>query len=236
MSVDLSGKTALVTGASRGIGAAVAKGLAGAGAHVILLARTQSGLEAVDDEIRAAGGSATLIPMDLRRLEKVDQLGPSILERFGGLDILVGHAGMLGPLTPAHQVSPKDWQKVMSVNFEANVRLVHTLDPLLRNADQGRIVFTTAGDYAVDGLAYWGPYMASKAALNVFAKTYAQEVRRTNMKINLLYPGPVDTAMLREAFPGKIKIKTKQPEDLVDDYLRLVSDTCDQHGDLVKIK
>lgn len=235
MSVDLSGKTALITGASRGIGAAVAKGLADAGAHVILLARTQGGLEEVDDEIKAAGGKATLIPMNLRKLQEVDKLGPSILERFGGLDIFVGHAGILGKLTPAHQVDPKDWEKVMVTNFAANARLIRTLDPLLRAADAGRVVFTTAGDYTVKGMAYWGAYMASKAALNCFAKTYALETRRTNMKVNLLYPGPVDTAMLREAFPGDVKFKMKQPEDLVDDYLKLVSNDCDSHGELIQL-
>lgn len=233
MSIDLSGKTALVTGASRGIGAAVAKGLADAGAHVILLARTQGALEALDDEIRAGGGQATLIPMDLRRLEKIDLLGPSIYERFGGLDIFVGNAGMLGPLTPAHQVSPKDWEKVMNVNFAANTRLVRTLDPLLRASDAGRVVFSTAGDYAVDGMAFWGPYMASKAALNVFAKSYALETKRTNMKVNLIYPGPTETKLMKEAFPGKTKFTMKKPEDLVDEYLGLVSDACEKHGDLV---
>lgn len=237
MTVDLSGKTALVTGASRGIGAEVAKGLAAAGAHVILLARTQSGLEETDDAIKAAGGRATLIPMNLRKLQEVDKLGPSIHERFGGLDILVGHAGILGKLTPAHQVDPKDWEKVMVTNFAANARLLRTLDPLLRAADAGRVVFTTAsGDYTANGMAYWGAYMASKAALNCLVKTYALETRRTNMKVNLLYPGPVDTAMLREAFPGEIKFETKQPEELVEHYLGLVSDDCDKHGELVAIK
>ena len=235
MTYDFSGQIALITGASRGIGAAVAKGLAAHGAHVILLARTQGALEELDDEIQAAGGKATLIPMDLTKFEDVDKLGSSILERFGRLDMLVGNAGMLGPLTPAHQVAPKDWEKVMRLNFTANLRLVRTLDALLRTADAGRVVFTTAGDYAVDGMAYWGPYMASKAALNVFAKTYALETRRTNMKVNLIYPGATNTALIHEAFPGNPKIKLKQPEDLVETYLRLLSQSCDTHGELVSI-
>jgi NAD(P)-dependent dehydrogenase (short-subunit alcohol dehydrogenase family) len=233
---SLKDKVAIVTGASRGIGAEIAKGLAEAGAHVILLARTQSGLEETDDAIRAGGGKATLMPMNLRKLTEIDKLGPSILDRFGGLDIFIGHAGILGPLTPAHQVDPKDWEKVMVTNFAANVRLTRTLDPLLRAADTGRVVFTTAGDYTVNGMAYWGAYMASKAALNCFAKTYALETRRTNMKVNLLYPGPVDTAMLREAFPGDVKFKMKQPADLVPDYLTLVSEECDKHGELIQVK
>lgn len=235
MTVDLSGKTALVTGASRGIGAEVAKGLAAAGAHVILLARTQSGLEETDDAIQQAGGSATLVPMNLRKLTEIDKLGPSILERFGGLDILIGHAGILGKLTPAHQIDPKDWEKVMVTNFAANARLVRTLDPLLRAADNGRVVFTTAGDYTASGMAYWAAYMASKAALNCFAKTYALETKRTDMKVNLLYPGPVDTAMLREAFPGELKMKTKKPEELVQHYLELVSNDCESHGELIQL-
>lgn len=233
---DLSGKTALITGASRGIGAAVAKEVAARGAHVILLARTQGGLEEVDDEIRAAGGKATLVKMDLRRLENIDKLGPSILEQFGGLDILIGNAGMLGPLTPAHQIDPKDWQKVMVVNFMANVHLVRTLDPLLRASEAGRVVFNTAGHYAVDGMAYWSAYMASKASLNVFAKTYALETKRTNMKVNLLYPGATDTDLMGEAFPGDHKIKMKKPEDIVPTFMELISPECERHGELVEVK
>lgn len=235
MTLDFTDKIALVTGASRGIGAEVAKGLAKAGAHVILLARTQGALEEIDDAIRSEGGQATLIPMDLRRLEKIDQLGPSIYERFGKLDVFVGNAGMLGPLTPAHQVDPKEWDKVMNVNFHANVRLVRTLDPLLRASDTGRIVFTTAGAYASDGLAYWGAYMASKAALNAFAKSYAKELNKTNMKVNLIYPGMVQTKLLEEAFPGKPKMPVKQPVDLVEHFLPLLHDSCDKQGELIQL-
>lgn len=234
--LDFSGKTALITGASRGIGAEIAKALAARGAQVILLARTQGALEEVDDAIRTAGGKpATLISTDLRRLEKIDQLGLSILERFGGLDIFLGNAGMLGPLTPAHQIDPKDWEKVMTVNFHANVRLVRTLDPLLRAAPAGRVLFSTAGHYAVDGLAYWSAYMASKAALNVFAKTYAAETKRTNMKVNLIYPGATDTTLLREAFPGNPKMKLKNTADLVEPYLDMLSENCSVHGQLIEI-
>lgn len=230
---DFNGKIALVTGASRGIGAAVAKELAAKGAQVILLARTLGALEEVDDEIRAAGGKATLMRMDLQKLEKIDQLGPSIYERFGGLDIFVGNAGILGTLTPAHQIGPKDFQKVMVTNFASNVHLTRTLDPLLRAAPNGRVVFSTAGKYAVDGLAYWSAYMASKAALNVFAKTYAAEVKRTNIKINMIYPGPTETKLLHAAFPGGFPGKTKQPEDLVDDYLALCAEDCAKNGELM---
>lgn len=235
MTHNFSGKTALVTGASRGIGAEVAKGLAAAGAHVILLARTQGALEEVDDEIQAAGGTATLIPMDLAKAAEIEKLGPSIHERFGGLDIFLGNAGMLGPLSPAHQIKTKDWLKVMSVNFMANIHLVQTLDPLLRAAEAGRVLFSTAGHYAEDGMAYWAPYMSSKAALNCFVKTYALETRRTNMKVNLVYPGATDTELMREAFPGKTKIKMKEVEDIVDDYLQLLSVDCDAHGERIEL-
>ena len=224
MTSDFSNKLAMVTGASRGIGRAVAKALADRGAHVIILARTQGALEELDDEIRASGkGKATLIPMDLRKLEDVDKLGPSIRERFEKLDILFANAGMLGPLTPAHQIEPKDWDKVFTTNFMANVRLVRTLDPLLRNSDAARIVFNTAGEYAENGMAYWGPYMASKAALNSFAHTYALETRRTNMKVNMLYPGATDTKLMNEAFSGKTKMKMKSPEDIVPHVLSLMA-------------
>lgn len=237
MTYDFSNKLALVTGASRGIGRAVAKELAKNGAHVILLARTQGALEELDDEIRADGnGKATLLPMDLSKLEDVDKLGPSIRERFEKLDILFGNAGMLGPLTPAHQIDPKEWQKVMTLNFFANVHLVRTLDPLLRAADAARVVFNTAGEYAENGMAYWGPYMASKAALNSFVHTYALETRRTDMKVNMIYPGATDTALMREAFSGKTKMKMKEPEDIVPHVLDLMSDSCAHHGERVVVK
>ena len=235
MSDCFQGKTALVTGASRGIGAAVAKGLAAAGAHVILLARTQGALEEVDDEIRSAGGQATLVPLDLRKLGEVDKLGPSILERFGGLDILIGNAAMIGPLSPVHHISPKDWEKVMMVNFMANVRLVRTLDPLLRASEAGRVVFTTSGILAAE-TAYFGPYAASKTALNAFATVYAAETKQTNIKVNLFSPGPVETDMLGEAFPGGYHgdKAIRKPEDVVEDFLRLCAADCTDHGKLAE--
>lgn len=231
---DLSGRIALVTGASRGIGAAVAKALAGAGAHVILLARTQGALEEVDDAIRSAGGKATLIPMNLAKLEEVDKLGPSIFERFGRLDIFVGNAAILGPLSPAHQVSPKDWETIFTINVMANIRLVRTLDPLLRASDAGRVIFTTSG-LGEKAQAYWGPYCATKAALNLFAQSYAEETRQTNLRINLVSPGPVDTAMLNKAFPGGFPGAAKKPEDVVPAYLELAAPACAKHGEIVSL-
>lgn len=234
MEKNLSGKIALVTGASRGIGAAVAKGLAAEGAHVILAARTVGGLEEVDDAIQKSGGKATLIPIDVSNLEQTEKLGPAIYEKFGALDIFVGNAGVLGTLTPAHQVSFKDWDKVMLVNMTANVRLVRTLDPLLRASPAGRVVFTSSG-LGEQPLAYWAPYCASKAALNMFTKVYAAETENTNMRVNAVAPGIVDTAMLREAFPGGFQGETKKSEDVVDGYLRLCALDCTVHGEIVNL-
>ncbi len=229
---DFKNKTALVTGASRGIGRAVALGLGERGAHVIALARTQGALEALDDEIKAVGGTCTLIPLNLTKFEDVDKLGPSIFERFGGLDILVGNAGMLGPLTPVHQVDPKDWDKVMALNFTANLRLIRTLDPLLRAAPAGRAVFTTSGA-AQRFDAYRGPYTASKAALEAVVKIYAAETRQTNLRINIVNPGFVDTKLLGEAYPGGYQGEMKQPEDVVSTFLELCAQECPHHGEVV---
>jgi NAD(P)-dependent dehydrogenase (short-subunit alcohol dehydrogenase family) len=231
---NLTGRTALVTGASRGIGAAVAKGLAAAGAHVILLARTVGGLEEVDDAIRAGGGKATLMPLDLVKLDDVDALGPAIAERFGGLDIFVGNAAVLGTLGPVHHLKPRAWEKALAVNLMANIRLVRTLEPLLRASDAGRVVFTTSG-LGEQPLAYWGPYCTTKAALNMFAQTYAAETEETALRVNLVSPGVVDTAMIREAFPGGYQGTLKKPEDVVGAYLELVSPGCKKHGEIVSL-
>jgi NAD(P)-dependent dehydrogenase (short-subunit alcohol dehydrogenase family) len=230
----LNERVALITGASRGIGASVAKGLAREGAHVILLARTQAALEEVDDEIRSFGGKATLIPLDLARLDEVDKLGPSIYERFGRLDIFIGNAAVLGTLGPVNQITPKEWEKAFTVNVMANVRLVRSLDPMLRGSDAGRVVFTTSG-LGEQAMAYWGPYCATKAALNLFAQTYAGETAKTNLRINLVSPGPVDTAMLRKAFPGGFQGAMKVPDDVVPAYLKLVAANCNTHGEIISL-
>ena len=228
----LNERVALITGASRGIGASVAKGLAREGAHVILLARTQAALEEVDDEIRSFGGKATLIPLDLARLDEVDKLGPSIYERFGRLDIFIGNAAVLGTLGPVNHITPREWEKAF--NVMANVRLVRSLDPMLRGSDAGRVVFTTSG-LGEQAMAYWGPYCATKAALNLFAQTYAGETAKTNLRINLVSPGPVDTAMLRKAFPGGFQGAMKTPDDVVPAYLKLVAANCNTHGEIISL-
>lgn len=234
MGSSLQDKIALITGASRGIGEAVAIRLAEEGAHIIAISKSTGALEELDDKIQAKGGSATLLPMNLNRLDDVDKLGPTIAERFGKLDILVANAGMLGPLSPIHHVKPEDWEKIMKLNFMTNVRLVRTLDPLLRQSQTGRIVFTTSA-IADDTPAYWGPYAASKAALNAFMKTYAAETMDTNLRINALHPGGVNTKMMKEAFPGGPDFKVKEPEEVADDFLSLVQDNCPHHGHIIKL-
>jgi NAD(P)-dependent dehydrogenase (short-subunit alcohol dehydrogenase family) len=217
----LANRIALVTGASRGIGRAVAIGLAREGAHVILLARTVGGLEEVDDEIRAFDGTATLVNLDLRQSEKVDALGPTIYQRWGKLDILVANAGVLGPLSPLPHITGDAWNEVIEVNLTANWRLIRSLDPVLRRAEAARAVFVSSGAAAAKN-AYWGPYSVSKAGLEALVKTYAHEVASTPMKVNLLNPGPVRTTMRQRAFPGENPATLPEPEALVPLFLDLV--------------
>lgn len=230
--VDLTGRLALITGASRGIGRAVARAVAKAGAHVVLVARTTGALEELDDEIREAGGQATLMPLDLRDFDKIDVLGPALADKFGRLDILVGNAGMLGTLGPLPHADAKEWQRVMDVNVNANFRLIRTCDPLLRAADAGRAVFTSSG-LAQRPFAYWGAYCTSKAALEMMVKTYASETEKTNLRVNLVDPGTVDTAMLAQAFPGGYQGNLRRPEDVVPVFLDLCSPSCKKHGEVV---
>jgi NAD(P)-dependent dehydrogenase (short-subunit alcohol dehydrogenase family) len=231
--MKLNNKIALITGASRGIGKAVALEYARQGAHVIALARTAGALEELDDEIQKIGGKATLLPMDLGKLDEIDKIGPSIAQKFGKLDIFVGNAGLLGPLTPAHQIAAKDVEKVMKINYTVNVKLIQSLDPILRAAPAGRMIFTSSGLGEMP-LAYFGAYCASKAALNLFVKSYAAEIEKTNMKVNLVDPGVVDTEMLREGFPGGYPGGAKKPEDVVKTYVDLALESCKKHGEVVK--
>lgn len=233
MTGELKGRVALVTGASRGIGAAVAKALGAAGAHVVLLARTVGGMEAVDDAIRASGGAATIMPIDLGRLDDLDKLGPTLAEQFGRLDIAIGNAATLGVLTPITHMKAADWDRVMDLNVDANFRLIRTLDPLLRASDAGRLIFTTSG-LARKALAYWSAYCTSKAALEMMAQVYAGETEKTNLRVNLVDPGIVDTAMLRQAFPGGYQGDMKKPEDVVPVFLELASPACKKHGEVVR--
>lgn len=228
-------KLALVTGASRGIGRAVAKALAREGAHVILAARRAGSLEDVDDEIRAEGGSATLVKLDLTDGEKVDALGPTIYERWGKLDVLIANAGMLGPLTPLPHLSEDAWHAVIATNLTANWRLIRTLDPLLRHAEAGRAVFTTSGA-ANAHHAYWGPYAVTKAALNALAKTYALEVANTAVRVNLVSPGPVRTEMRQQAFPGEDPMTLPAPEEVAPLFLDVAATACTDNGRIFEFR
>ncbi len=227
----LDGKIALITGASRGIGAAIARAYAREGAHCVLLARTKGALEELDDEIRALGGTATLLPMNLKHDKKVDALGPTLFERFGKLDIFVGNAGLLGPLSPLHNVSDTDWANVMTINVNANWRLIRTLSPLLEKADAGRAMLLTSGAVAKNR-AYWGPYTVSKAALEALAKTWAAEVATTNVRVNLVNPGPVATQMRAKAMPGEDPTTIPQPDDLEDLFVKLALPDVTANGEV----
>jgi len=229
---SLSGRIALVTGASRGIGAAAAKALAAEGAHVILVARTVGGLEETDDEIRKAGGTATLVPLDLRDFPAIDRLGATIHERWGRLDALLGNAGVLGTLTPLAHLDPKTFAECMEVNVTANWRLIRSFDPLLKASDAGRALFITSGA-AHKFRAYWGCYSVSKAALEAVVRTYAAECNGTNVCANLLNPGPLRTRMRQRAMPGEDPESLRPPEAAAPLIVQLLSPSCSKNGELV---
>lgn len=232
--MKLSGKTAVITGASRGIGAAAAKLLAKEGAHVILIARTIGGLEAVDDEIKAFGGKATLMPLDLFKLNDLDALGPTLYQHFPKIDIFIGNAAMLGTLAPIGHVKPDEFQRVMDLNVTANYRLIRTLDPLLKASEAGRAVFVSSG-VTKDFKAYWGEYAVSKAALEALAKVYAAECANTNVKVNILDPGRVRTAMRAQAYPGEDPQSRPHPDEIAHHFLQLVGNDCQMNGETVTV-
>jgi NAD(P)-dependent dehydrogenase (short-subunit alcohol dehydrogenase family) len=220
--MSLKGRIALVTGASRGIGRAVALELARQGAHIVALARTQGALEELDDEIIAAGSSATLAPLDLTDYDALDRLSHVIGERWGKLDMLFGNAGVLGPLAPINHVSPKEWRNVMDVNVTANWRLIRAMADLLQGSDAGRAAFVTSGA-AHKAMAYWGPYAASKAALDALVRTYAAETATTPVRVMLVSPGPLRTRMRAEAMPGEDPMTLRTPEQLAPEIVKLLS-------------
>ncbi|MEM1306178.1 MAG: SDR family oxidoreductase [Pseudomonadota bacterium] len=209
----LADRVALVTGASRGLGRAIAIALSDAGAHVIACARRRSALEDLDDEIHDRGGTATLVQFDLTIGEKVDALGPTLFQRYQRLDVLVGNAGVLGTLTPLGHIKDADWDRVIGINLTANWRLLRTLDPLLRASTAGRALFVTAAE-AETAPAYWAPYAASKAGLEALVRAYAVETQNTSVKVNLLDPGPIGTELRRQAFPGENPALQVAPADV----------------------
>ena len=232
MTRPLEGRTALVTGASRGIGWAIARGLAGAGAHVIAAARTVGALEELDDLIRKDGGSATLVPIDFKDLDAVDRFAPALHQRWGKLDILVGNAGVLGPISPVPHIDSKVFEDVFKVNVTANFRLLKSLDPLLRASDAGRVIMLTSGA-AQRVRAYWGAYAASKAALEALVRAYAAETMNiTAVRAMLVNPGPMRTAMRASAAPGEDPESLPPPDALVPHILAMASPDWQETGKL----
>jgi len=230
---DHSGRTILVTGASRGIGYAAAKHLAAEGAHVIAIARTQGGLEDLDDEIKASGGQCTLVPMDLKDGDSIDRLGAALHERFGKLDGLLLNAGQLGSITPLPHIKPADYESVMSVNLTANYRLIRALDPLLRASDAGRVVAVTSS-VAQSHRAYWGVYAISKAGLEAMANIYADETEVTSVRVNIYDPGGTRTAMRAKAVPGEDPTTLPDPAIHAKNLSELLSEDYVQSRQLVK--
>jgi NAD(P)-dependent dehydrogenase (short-subunit alcohol dehydrogenase family) len=225
---------ALITGASRGLGRALALELAKTGAHIIAVARTVGALEELDDDIKAVGGSATLVPLNVTDFDALDRLGASIHERWGKLDICIGNAGWLGPISPIHHVDSKSWDQVIATNVTANWRLIRAMDPLLRAAPHGRAVFITS-NAAQSCKAYWGPYSVSKAALEALVKTYAHETLTTPIRAMLVNPGPMRTAMRRAAYPGEDAETLPLPEEIVRHILPLLTPQWEQTGEVLNL-
>jgi NAD(P)-dependent dehydrogenase (short-subunit alcohol dehydrogenase family) len=220
---------AVVTGASRGIGYAAALALARTGAHVVAIARTSGGLEELDDEIQAAGGAATLVPLDLKDYDGIDRLGAALYERWGRIDMLLGNAGQLGVITPMAHLDPKIWDDVFAVNVTANWRLIRSLDPLLRRSPAGRALFVTSG--AVDKCRpFWGVYSASKAALDAMVRTYARELDSTTATANLFEPGKLRTAMRARAVPGEDPQSLQTPAEAAPDIVRMLAPDYTDNG------
>ena len=236
----LEGKVALITGASRGIGWAVARLMAREGAHIIAIARTSGALEELDDAIQAdakqyGGGTATLVPLDITDGDGIDRMGAAIFERWKKLDILVANAGTLGVLTPLSHITPKTWDELIAVNLTANWRLIRSLDPLLRAAPDGRAVFVTTG-VSRNPRAYWGGYGTTKAALEHMVQTYAAETAMTNLKVNLINPGATRTAMRAKAMPGEDPDTLPKPEDVAPLFLEMVLPSFTETGKIIDFR
>ncbi|HET6159847.1 MAG TPA: SDR family NAD(P)-dependent oxidoreductase [Dongiaceae bacterium] len=230
----LAGRICLVTGASRGIGRAVAKRYAQEGADLILTARTVGALEELDDEIRAINGKTSLlVPMDLRNFDTIDQLGAGLYERYGKLDVLVGNAGVLGQMSPLTHIEPKAWQEVIDVNLTANWRLIRSLDPLLRQSEAGRAIFVSSG-VAQGPRAYWGTYAISKAAIEMLVGIYAKENLQSTIRANLIDPGRIRTRMRATAYPGEDPMTLPAPEDVTEPFVRLARADYRGNGEVVK--
>ncbi len=231
MSKPLTDRIALVTGASRGIGRATALLLARAGAHVVAVARTVGALEEVDDAARAAGSSATRVPLDMRDYPGIYRLAAALNERYQRLDVLIGNAAVAGERAPLDHVDQKNWDEVMAINVTANWHLIRAMDPLLKRAKAGRAVFITSGA-ATHARAYAGPYSVSKAALNTLARTYADEKSSTPVRVNLFNPGPTRTRMRALVMPGEDPMTLPTPEDVAEKIVGLCLPSVAETGKL----
>lgn len=236
MTGRLEGRIALVTGASRGIGRAVAERYAAEGAHVIALARTTGALEELDDAVKAAGSGdgVTLVPVDLTDLEKIDMIAASIHQRFGHIDVLTSAAGQLGQLSPVAHIAPKTWSQTLALDLEVNFRLIRAFDPLLRQSAAGRAVFTTC-ERARDPKAYWALPGTAKAALEALVRSYADELEKTAVRVSLIDPGPAATRLRRQAFPGEPEDAQTPPDDpaITDLYVQAAETGWSANGELL---
>jgi NAD(P)-dependent dehydrogenase (short-subunit alcohol dehydrogenase family) len=235
MSPNLTSRIAVVTGASRGIGYATARALAKAGAHIVAVARTQGGLEELDDEIRKDGGSATLVPLSMTDNDGLARLGAALHERHGKIDILVGNAGVAGPSSPLGHIDLKPWNDVIAVNLTANFQLIRCMEPLLRASDAGRAVFITAGS-AQRAPGYRGPYAASKAALETLVRVWAAEIASTPIRVNLFSPGPIRTRMRAVVFPGEDPMTLDTPEQAAELIVPMCAPEWGETGKLFDYK
>jgi NAD(P)-dependent dehydrogenase (short-subunit alcohol dehydrogenase family) len=235
MTQPLASRIALVTGASRGIGYATARALAKAGAHIIAVARTQGGLEELDDEIRKDGGTATLVPLSLTDFDGVARLGAALDERHGKIDILVGNAAVASTSSPLGHIELKAWTDMMAINVTANFQLIRCMEPLLKQSDAGRAVFITSGA-ASKALAYMGPYAASKAALDTLVRVWANETASTNLRLNLFSPGPIRTRMRAQVFPGEDPMTLDTPDQAAEFIVPMCSPDWTETGKLYDYK
>ena len=232
---DLSGKLVLVTGATRGIGRAVAVATASAGAELIITGRTVGALEEVDDEIKAGGSHATIVEMDMKDTAAMPRLAAAIAERWGRLDGLVANAAILTALTPVGHVTPEDWETNIAVNLTSQWHMIRAFDPLLRAAPAGRAILVTSGA-AVGSRPFWGPYAATKAGLEALGRSWAGESEQTSLRINMMNPGGTATTMRASAFPGEDPASLPQPADIAPAFLALLAEDCPWHGEVVNAR
>jgi NAD(P)-dependent dehydrogenase (short-subunit alcohol dehydrogenase family) len=226
----LEGRISLITGASRGIGRAVALRFAQEGARLILVSKSSAGLEEVDDEVKnLTNQSATLVPIDMTKYDEIDKLGGSIYKRFGKLDILIGNAAILGPLSPMGHIKARDWGSVMDTNLTANWRLLRSCDKLLRLSEAGRCVFVTS-TVGHTPKAYWSAYAVSKAGLEMMTRIYAEEVAGTEICANILNPGKTRTTMREIAMPGEDPQALKTPDKVTEPFVLLAESSCTHNG------